>query len=96
MKIAAQAVTATILILVFASIADARCRKSQVCDNYGSNCRVVDICDSTLDLPSVEIPPLRPLPSTDLKPLPSLELPPLGTTRCQYMQVNGRWQNVCR
>lgn len=96
MKISTQAAIAAVLVAGFANIADAKCRKSQVCDNYGNNCRVQDICDSTLDLPSVELAPLRPLPSMGLKPLPSMELPPLGTTQCQYMQVNGRWQNVCR
>lgn len=96
MKITAQVVIATLLVFGFTNIADARCRAAQVCDDNGNNCRVKDICDSTLDLPSVELPPLRPLPSTDLKPLPSMQLPPLGTTQCQYMQVNGRWQNVCR
>jgi hypothetical protein len=30
------------------------------------------------------------------KPLPSLRVPPIGTTQCDYMQVNGRWQNVCK
>ena len=96
MKIAAKAVVATVLVVGFANIAGAACRKSQVCDDYGNNCRVQDICDSKLDLPSVELAPLRPLPSMELKPLPSMELPPLGTSQCQYMQVNGRWQNVCR
>ena len=95
MKMANQAVIATIFVIGFANTVDAKCRKSQVCDNHGMNCRVMDICDSKLDLPSIELPPLRPLPSMELKPLPSLELPPLGTTRCQYMQVNGRWQNIC-
>ncbi len=79
-----------------AGIAEAKCRKAQVCDDYGMNCQVQDICDGTLDLPSVDLPPLRPLPSTELKPLPSLDLPPLGTTKCEYKQVNGQWQNVCR
>lgn len=96
MKITTEAVVATILVFCFANIASAACRKLQVCDDYGNNCRVQDICDSTLDLPSVELAPLRPFPSTELKPLPSMELPPLGTSQCQYMQVNGRWQNVCR
>jgi hypothetical protein len=77
-------------------IAEARCRKAQVCDDYGMNCVVQDICDSTLDLPSIDLPPLQPMPSTELKPLPSLDLPPLGTTKCEYKQVNGHWQNVCR
>jgi hypothetical protein len=96
MKFTKQAVIATFLVVGFANIADARCRKVQVCDDNGNNCHVRDICDSTLDLPSVELAPLRPFPSMELKPLPSMQLPPLGTSQCQYMQVNGRWQNVCR
>lgn len=73
----------------------AQCRSSNVCDNYGNNCRVQDICDSTLDLPSTNLPPLQPLPSMELKPLPSLALPPIGTSKCEYVQVNGQWQNIC-
>ena len=73
-----------------------QCRKSNVCDDYGQNCRAQDICDSTLDLPSTGLAPLTPLPSMELKPLPSMKLPPLGTSRCDYKQVNGRWQNVCQ
>lgn len=78
------------------TVAEAGCRKAQVCDDYGMNCEVKQVCGSTLDLLSVEVDPLRPLPSTQLKPLPSVELPPLGTTKCEYKQVNGFWQNVCR
>ncbi|MEA1607208.1 hypothetical protein [Pseudomonas spirodelae] len=77
------------------NLSEAVCRKAQVCDNHGMNCQVQDICDNSFDLPSVEIAPLTPLPSTELKPLPSVDLPPLGTTKCQYMQVNGQWQNIC-
>lgn len=88
------------VVIVFASgastNAEAKCRRAQVCDDNGMNCRAQDICDSTLDLPSVEIDPLKPLPSTELKPLPSISLPPLGTSKCEYKQVNGQWQNVCR
>jgi hypothetical protein len=87
---------AVIVTLGASSIAEAKCRKAQVCDDYGMNCRIQDICDSTLDLPSVELAPLTPLPSTQLKPLPSVALPPLGTSKCEYMQVNGKWRNVCR
>jgi hypothetical protein len=47
-------------------------------------------------LPSTNLTPLTPLPTLKFKPLPSLKLPPIGTTRCDYMQVNGVWQNICR
>jgi hypothetical protein len=79
-----------------ATVANAKCVKAQVCDDYGMNCRVQQICGSSLDLPSIGVDPIRPLPSAKLKPLPSINLPPLGTTKCQYKQVNGFWQNVCR
>ncbi|MOA00764.1 hypothetical protein D3C78_1201380 [compost metagenome] len=77
-------------------LADASCRKAQVCNDFGMNCRVQQICDSTTDLPSIEVDPIPPLPSTELKPLPSVGLPPLGTSKCEYKQVNGQWLNVCR
>ena len=85
-----------VIVLGISSLGEAKCRKAQVCDDFGMNCRVQDICDGTLDLPSVDIAPLTPLPSTQLKPLPSVSLPLLGTSKCEYKQVNGRWQNVCR
>ena len=61
----------------------------------GATAGVKDICDSVIDIPSAGIPPIRPLPSIEIKPLPSLALPPLGTSKCEYKQVNGHWQNVC-
>lgn len=79
----------------FTGSAHAQCRRAHVCDDYGNNCRYQDICDNTLDLPSVELDPMPSLPSMELKPLPSMELPPLGTSKCEYLQVNGQWQNIC-
>ena len=84
-----------IACLIISSTAYAECQRSYVCDDYGSNCQYMDICDDSLDLPSVDIDPLPSLPTTDLKPLPSLDLPPLGTSQCEYKQVDGEWQNVC-
>jgi hypothetical protein len=89
-------VFATLSLLALSSFsAEAACRKSYVCNDFGQQCSYRDICDSTLDLPSTNLAPLPPLPTTRLKPLPSIGLPPLGTTKCEYKQVNGRWQNVC-
>ena len=87
---------AVVFTLGISGIVEAKCRKAQVCDDFGMNCRVKDICDNKLDLPSVGLAPLPPLPSTKLKPLPSVSLPPLGTTKCQFKQVNGKWKNICR
>jgi len=89
-------VFAAVVAFSVSTTADAKCRRAYVCDDFGMNCRYQDVCDSTLDLPSVDIDPLPALPSMKLKPLPSLDLPPLGTTKCEYKQVNGEWQNVCR
>lgn len=96
MKIGSRLFIGAIIAFGILDISEANCRKAQVCDDHGMNCQVQDLCDSTIDLPSVGLAPLTPLPSTQLKPLPSVGLPPLGTAQCQYMQVNGQWQNVCR
>lgn len=82
--------------IMFLPAAFAECRSSYVCDDWGNNCRYMDICDDSLDLPSMNLDPLPFLPSMKLKPLPSIDLPPLGTSKCEYKQVNGRWQNICR
>ena len=95
MKIKVNYILMFVSIFCFSSIVEASCRKAQVCDDFGWNCTVKQICDSSLDLPSIDLDPLKPLPSTDLKPLPSLDLPPLGSTKCEYRQVNGYWQNIC-
>jgi len=86
----------TILLLRVNTYAEAQCRKVQVCDDYGMNCVIKQVCASTLDLPSIGLDPVTPLPSTQVKPLPSTGLPPLGTTNCEYKQVNGVWQNICK
>lgn len=83
-------------IILFSPSAYSACRKSYVCDDWGKNCRYMDICDNSLDLPSINVPPIPSLPSLELKPLPSLNLPPIGTSKCEYKQVNGHWQNICR
>lgn len=76
--------------------ANAECIRAQVCDDFGMNCHAEDICDSTTDIPSVDVDPITPIPSAELKPLPSVDIPPVGTSGCKYMQVNGRWENICQ
>lgn len=83
-----------ILLLLFPSIAYGICRNSYVCDGNGE-CGYRDVCTDSQDLPSTNVRPIPALPTLELNPLPSLEFPPLGTTQCKYMQVNGRWENVC-
>lgn len=82
-------------IFAIAVASEATCRRSYVCDDYGNNCQYTDICDSTFDLPAVGLDPLPSLPAIGLKPLPPIGVPPIGTSECKYMQVDGRWQEVC-
>lgn len=96
MKYQKTAVLGILVGALFSNTAFAECQRSYVCNSYGQDCRYQDVCDSKIDLPSVGLNPLPALPSTQLKPLPSMQLPPLGTSKCEYLQVNGRWQNVCR
>ena len=79
--------------LIISTIAYADCQKSYVCDN--GRCGYVDICTDSFDTPSFNVPPIPALPPLEVKPPPSVEVPPIGTSKCRYMQVNGRWQNVC-
>ncbi len=95
MNIVTKTIMAVAIIAIYSNNARAECKRAYVCDDYGQNCRYQDICNSTLDLPSVGLNPLPSLPSTQLKPLPSIGLPPLGTNKCEYRQVNGQWQNIC-
>ena len=94
-KISQVVLVVSVVASICVSTAHADCRRASVCDEYGQNCRYQDVCDSALDLPSVGLNPLPVLPSVELKPLPSMELPPLGTSKCEYQQVNGQWQNIC-
>ena len=95
MSILQKFILALSISFMVSSTAHSECRRAHVCDDYGQNCRYMDICEDALDLPSVDIDPLPSLPTTDIKPLPSLELPPLGTSKCEYKLVDGRWQNIC-
>lgn len=94
MRISSNIIFVVALILVSGSV-EAVCRKSHVCDDDGVNCRVMDVCENSLDVPSINVTPLPPIPTLDVKPLPSTELPPVGTSHCEYKQVNGHWQNLC-
>ena len=87
---------ALIVLTLISQPVFAKCYKSNVCDDLGQNCEAIDICDNVFDAPATNFAPLTPLPTLKFKPLPSLRVPPIGTTQCDYMQVNGRWQNVCK
>jgi len=88
------------LFMIFAGSAAGICQVKQVCDDFGMNCEPEQICDSALDTPSVELPPLQPITLPTLNPLAPLSLPPLGTTQCEQRWICGNmnqcsWQNLC-
>ena len=60
-------VSISLLASIFTSIAFAECRRAEVCDGYGKNCRYRDVCDSTMDLPSIGINPLPSIRSPAIK-----------------------------
>lgn len=80
--------------MLFAIPSYAVCHKQQVCDGMG-NCEIEDICQSTLDLPSVEVDPIMRPYAPSIQPIQMPIIPPIGTTSCRLRQVNGYWQNVC-
>lgn len=53
------------------------------------------VCDSTLDLPAINLPGVQPIQRPQIKPIEPIGLPPLGTTQCRTQSVfeNGRWVN---
>jgi hypothetical protein len=83
------------VVLFCAAQGEAYCYKSYVCNDYGRNCRYQDVCDNKYDIPSHNIPPIPAIPTLEIKPLPSLSIPPIGTSKCEYKMVNGRWMNLC-
>jgi len=58
------------------------------------------VCDSSLDLPAIQLPTLRPVQTPQLRPIESPRLSPIGTSqgRTQSVFENGRWVNkqTCR
>lgn len=86
---------AILLGVCFSISAHATCYSSYVCDGSGANCGYQDVCDSAVDMPSINIQPMPSMPTTAIQPMPSMAIPPIGTSQCQYVQVNGAWQNVC-
>tara|TARA_B100001093_G_scaffold433587_1_gene430627 strand:- start:1219 stop:1524 length:306 start_codon:yes stop_codon:yes gene_type:complete len=91
-----------LIAALFSINAYSKCRIQWVDHDYNSMTPAIQkqICDSTLDLPAINNPGIRPIQNNRLKPLEPLSLPPLGTSQCSTQQVyeNGRWvsKQICR
>ena len=84
-------------LTLFAVNAQAACRWVWVDHDYNTMTPAIQkqVCNSTLDLPAIKSPSIRPIQQPQIRPLPSVGLPPLGTTRCRTESVYeyGRWVN---
>jgi hypothetical protein len=72
----------------------ARCEKVYVCNGFG-RCGYVNDCSGlTTALPGLyESTPPAPSP---MKPPAGFITRPFGTTKCDYVVIDGRWQSVCQ
>ena len=92
----------TALLLLSSVSASAACKWVWVDHDYNMGTPAIkkQVCDSSIDLPAIQQPTLRPLQTPQLKPLGSLSLPPIGTSQCRTQSIfeNGRWVNkeICR
>ena len=90
------------LTLCFSANAAAACKWVWVDHDYNLSTPAIkkQVCDSTLDLPAIKQPSIRPIQTPQIRPIESPTLPPLGTTQCRTQSVyeNGKWVNkkICR
>ena len=91
----------TTCLLLASSFAYAKCEIKWVDHDYNSLTPAIakQLCDSTLDLPAINNPGIRPIQQPQIRPLPRISIPPIGTKNCNTQSVfeNGRWVNkqVC-
>ena len=85
------------LILVSVNSA-AECRVHWVDHDYNASTLAIQkqVCDSTLDIPGINLPGVRPIQEPQIKPIESLDIPPIGTTRCRTESVydDGEWVDI--
>jgi hypothetical protein len=92
---------AALCLLALSGKSLAECRYHWVDHDYNTSTPAVrkQVCDSSIDLPAIKEPSIRPIQEPQIKPLPTIGIPPIGATRCKNQSVyeNGRWVNkrVC-
>lgn len=97
-----NAVVLGISLLLVSLNGVAECKNVWVDHDYNSSTPPVQkqVCDSTLDLPAMNLLGVQPIQSPALKPLEPIGLPPLGTTQCTTQRVYeyGQWvdKRLCR
>jgi len=94
--------TAIILLLMISNLASAACRWVWVDHDYNASTPAINkqVCDSSIDIPAIQPPSIRPIQSPQIRPIEVPSIPPIGTTRCRNESVyeNGKWINkrICR
>ena len=94
--------TAIILLLMISNLASAACRWVWVDHDYDASTPAINkqVCDSSIDIPAIQPPSIRPIQSPQIRPIEVPSIPPIGTTRCRNESVyeNGKWVNkrICR
>ena len=88
-------------LLLLPVSSQAACKYLWVDHDYNTSTPAIQkqVCDSTIDIPAIRMPSVRPIQSPQIKPIPSIGIPPIGTTRCRDESVyeNGRWvtKRIC-
>jgi hypothetical protein len=89
-------------LLIIGANAEAACRYQWVDHDYNASTPAIkkQICDSSLDIPAIESPSIRPIQQPQIRPIQTPSIPPIGTSNCRTQSVyeNGRWVNkeICR
>ena len=96
-----RCIAVTVFLLLSFNVS-AACRWVWVDHDYNTATPAIQkqVCDSTLDIPAIKQPSIRPIQEPRIKPIESPYIPPIGTKQCRTQSVmeNGRWVNkrICR
>lgn len=92
---------ALLFTLSFATGASAACRNVWVDHDYNASTPAIvqQVCDSTLDVPAINLPGIQPIQKPQVRPIERPTIPPIGTSRCRTQSVSegGRWvdKQIC-
>jgi len=90
-----------LLFPMLTSSAYAACKWVWVDHDYNTSTPAIQkqVCDSTIDIPAIRTPSIRPIQQPQIQPIQTPSIPPIGTRRCSLQSVleNGRWvsKQIC-
>ena len=90
-----QLLVSTIMILFISPNVIAKCTVKWVDHDYNTMTPAIQkqVCDSTLDIPAINLPGVRPIQRPQISPIQSPTIAPIGTRNCRTQSVfeNGQW-----